>query len=429
MEYKIFWCKVNKYYTDEWLKSDYLKDKSGIFVASCVVTDKAKRKWIKFVKDISKNLNENEKIYISWCWAFKRWDAQDDFFEIYPEIENLKWKIEILDEKPSELKKEIKDSKEERTQKLKQLKNKISNIPQIYTKKFLLVQWWCDSFCTFCLTVQKRWGHYFRDKDDIVEEINEYVDWGWKEVVLTWVNLSAWWLKDTNDIWNSRFAELLEYILENTKLERLRISSMGPEFIDDKCLEVFKNTRIYPHFHYSVQSGSSKILKSMHRHYDWEYMRKLLEKTKNIQREDWVEVSIWADLIVWFPWETEEDFMDTYNLVADWLITKIHAFPFSAHNLWESVAAGKFPNQISDQIKKERMWKLEAIWDNIRDSFIDRNIGKIFDVLIEVVKTDEKSWETKWKWWTQNYIEADEKTFEIISWDIKRNSIVKWKLK
>jgi len=429
MEYKIFWCKVNKYYTDEWLKSDYLKDKSGIFVASCVVTDKAKRKWIKFVKDISKNLNENEKIYISWCGAFKRWDAQDDFFEIYPEIENLKWKIEILDEKPSELKKEIKDSKEERTQKLKQLKNKISNIPQIYTKKFLLVQWWCDSFCTFCLTVQKRWGHYFRDKDDIVEEINEYVDWGWKEVVLTWVNLSAWWLKDTNDIWNSRFAELLEYILENTKLERLRISSMGPEFIDDKCLEVFKNTRIYPHFHYSVQSGSSKILKSMHRHYDWEYMRKLLEKTKNIQREDWVEVSIWADLIVWFPWETEEDFMDTYNLVADWLITKIHAFPFSAHNLWESVPAGKFPNQISDQIKKERMWKLEAIWDNIRDSFIDRNIGKIFDVLIEVVKTDEKSWETKWKWWTQNYIEADEKTFEIMSWDIKRNSIVKWKLK
>ncbi len=429
MEYKIFWCKVNKYYTDEWLKSGYLKDKSGIFVASCVVTDKAKRKWIKFVKDISKNLDQNEKIYISWCWAFKRWDAQDDFFEIYPEIENLKWKIEILDEKPSELKKEIKDSKEERSEKLKQLKNKISNIPQIYTKKFLLVQWWCDSFCTFCLTVQKRWWHYFRDKDDIVEEINEYVNWGWKEVVLTWVNLSAWGLKDTNDIWNSRFAELLDYILKNTKLERLRISSMWPEFIDDKCLEVFKNTRIYPHFHYSVQSGSSKILKSMHRHYDWEYMRKLLEKTKNIQREDWVEVSIWADLIVWFPWETEEDFMDTYNLVADWLITKIHAFPFSAHNLWESVPAGKFPNQISDQVKKERMWKLEAIWDNIRDEFIDRNIGKEFDVLIEVVKTDEETWKTKWKWWTQNYIEADEKTFEIISWDIKRNNIVKWKLK
>ncbi len=430
MEYKIFWCKVNKYYTDEWLKSDYLKDKAGIFVASCVVTDKAKRKWVKFVKDTAKNMEKDwEKIYISWCWAFKRWDAQDDFFEIYPELLDLKWKIEILDEKPNELKKEIKNSKEERTQKLKQLKNKISKIPQIYTKKFLLVQGGCDSFCTFCLTVQKRWWHYFRDKDDIVEEINEFVETWWKEVVLTWVNLSAWWLKHTNDIWNSRFAELLEYILENTKLKRLRISSMWPEFIDDKCLEVFKNTRIYPHFHYSVQSWSSKILKSMHRHYDWEYMRDLLEKTKRLKRKDWVEVSIWADLIVWFPWETQKDFMDTYNLVNDGLITKIHAFPFSAHNLWESVPAWKFPNQVPDNIKKERMWELEEMWDKKRDEFIERNIWKEFEVLIEVAKEDEKTGKIKWKWWTQNYIEADDKTFEIKSWEIKRNNIVIWVLK
>lgn len=432
MEYKIFWCKVNKYYTDEWLKSEYLKDKSGIFVASCVVTDKAKRKWIKFVKDIAKDLElekSDSKIFVSWCWAFKRWDAQDDFFEIYPELENYKWKIEILDEKPGELKREIKDSKEERTKKISNLRNKLSKIPQIYTKKFLLVQWWCDSFCTFCLTVQKRWGHYFRDKDDIVEEINEFVDGWWKEVVLTWVNLSAWWLKHTNDIWSSRFAELLEYILEKTNLQRIRISSMWPEFIDDKCLDIFKNTRIYPHFHYSVQSGSSKILKSMHRHYDWEYMRNLLEKTKNLVREDNVEVSIWADLIVAFPWENEEDFMDTYNLVDDWLITKIHAFPFSAHNLWESVPAWKFPDQVPEQTKKERMWKLEAIWDEVRENFIEKNIWKEFEVLIEVVKSDEKTWKIKWKWWTQNYIEADEKTFEITAWEIKRNNIVKWILK
>lgn len=430
MEYKIFWCKVNKYYTDEWLKSDYLKDKSGIFVASCVVTDKAKRKWIKFVKDIAKNIGKDwDKIFISWCWAFKRWDAQDDFFEIYPELLDLKWKIEILDEKPSELKKEIKESKEERTQKLKDLKNKISKIPQIYTKKFLLVQGGCDSFCTFCLTVQKRWWHYFRDKDDIIEEINDFIETWWKEVVLTWVNLSAWWLKHTNDIWNSRFAELLEYILEKTSIKRLRISSMWPEFIDDKCLEIFKNTRIYPHFHYSVQSWSSKILKSMHRHYDWEYMRNLLEKTKNLKRDDNIEVSIWADLIVGFPWETEDDFMDTYNLVNDGLITKIHAFPFSAHNLWESVPAWKFPNQLPDNIKKERMWKLEEIWDKKRDEFIDRNIWEKFEVLVEVVKEDEKNGNLKWKWWTQNYIEADEKTFEVLSWKIERNNIITWILK
>ena len=428
MEYKIFGCKVNKYYTDEWLNSDYLSDKNGLFIASCVVTDNAKRKWIKFVKDSAKNLWENQKIFISGCWAFKKWDAQDDFFEIYPDLEYLQWKIEILDEKPKELKKEINNSQEERTKKLSEIKNKLSKIPQIYTKKFLLVQWGCDSFCTFCLTVQKRWKHYFRDKDDIVEEILEFETSGWKEVVLTGVNLSAWGLEHTNDIWNSRFAELLEYILEKTDIPRLRISSMWPEFIDNRCLEVFKNTRIYPHFHYSVQSGSTKILKSMHRHYNGEYMRKLLENTKNIKREDNVEVSIWADLIVGFAGETQDDFMDTYNLVKDGLITKVHAFPFSAHTMWESVPAWKFPTQLDDKTKKERMWELSNISDQIRDDFIDRNIWNQFEVLIEVVKTDENG-NTKWKGWTQNYIEADEKTFEITSGEIKRNEIVTGLLK
>jgi len=73
MEYKIFWCKVNKYYTEKWLDSEQLKDKNWIFIASCVVTDKAKRKWIKFIHETIKDSEENSKIYISWCWAFKDW--------------------------------------------------------------------------------------------------------------------------------------------------------------------------------------------------------------------------------------------------------------------------------------------------------------------------------------------------------------------
>lgn len=424
MQYKIFGCKVNKYYTDEWMNSNYLKDKNWIFVASCVVTDNAKRKWLKFVKDTAKQIEDNNKIYISWCGAFKSGEAQDDFFEIYPELQELKWKIEILWEKPEELKKEIINSKE-----TKSITERLKSIPQIYTKKFLLIQWWCDSFCTFCLTVKKRGKHYYRDKEDIVQEILDFENIWWKEVVLTWVNLSAWWLENTNDIWKSRFAELLRHILDNTTIPRIRISSMWPEFIDDKCLEIFKETRIYPHFHYSVQSWSSNILKAMHRHYDWQYMRDLLEKTKNIKRDDNIEVSIWADLIVWFPGETEEDFLDTYTLVKDWFITKIHAFPFSPHTTWESVPAWSFPNQLSDIIKKDRMWRLEEIWEQIRDEYIESNVWKEFNVLLEVVKNDEKTWKTIWKWWTQNYIDVDNTSFEIISWTIKRNEIIKGKLK
>lgn len=425
MEYKIFWCKVNKYYTDKWLNSDYLKDKSGIFVASCVVTDKAKRKWLKFVRDTSKELKENEKMFISGCGAFKDGEAQSDFFELYPEIKNIKNKIEILWEDPNDKQTppNLSLSGEEENKTKNKIKNIQAKLKWIYTKKFVLIQWWCDSYCTFCLTVVKRGKHFFRSKEDIRDEILEFEQNGGKEVVLTWVNLSAWWLETTNDIHSSRFSELLKYLLDETNIPRLRISSLGPEFINDECLEIFKEERIYPHFHYSVQSGSSHVLEWMKRHYDWEYIKNLLQKTKNIKRDDKIDVSLGADIIVWFPWETEEDFIETYNLVKEIWIQKVHAFPFSPHEMWESVPAGFFKNQISDKIKKERINKILSLWEEIRNDFIQSQVGKELKVLIEPVK-----WES-WKWWSQNYIECSNKNFEIIEWEVKRNSIVLGKMK
>ena len=102
MRYKVFGCKVNKYYTDKWLNWDYLAGKWGIFVASCVVTDSAKRKWIKFIKEISKEITFDEKIFISGCGAFKDGRAQSDFFELYPELKGYKDQIEVLWEDPDE---------------------------------------------------------------------------------------------------------------------------------------------------------------------------------------------------------------------------------------------------------------------------------------------------------------------------------------
>lgn len=425
MEYKIFGCKVNKYYTDKWLNSKKLKWENWIFIASCVVTDNAKRKWIKFIKDTFKTLEKNKKVFISGCWAFKDWRAQTDFFKLYPELEKYKNRILILWEDPDEV--DIKNWEKILTVKQKQIsKDKIKNISKsllwFYTKKFILIQWGCDSFCTFCLTVIKRWRHFSRSSEDILQDILDFEKQGGKEVVLTWINLSAWWLDTTNDIWKSKLWELLEYLLENSNIPRIRISSMWPEFIDEKCFKVFKNTRIYPHFHYSVQSWSSEVLKSMKRHYNWKYIRNVLKKTMNLKREDWVKISIWADIIVWFPWENEKDFEQSLDLIKNYWIKKVHAFPFSGHELWENVPAGFFENQIDPKIKKERMWEIMNLSDEIRDEFIDKNIWKKLEVLIEIVK----DW--KWKWWTQNYIEANSNNFEIISGKIKKNEIVIWKL-
>ena len=419
MKYKVFWCKVNKYYTDEWLNSEYLSQKSWTFVASCVVTDKAKKKWLKFVKQELSELKTNDKIFISWCWAFEKWEENNNFYEVYPELKSYENQIEILWESPNENKK---DWAKKEPKKL-DFQSKIWNLKQIYTKKFIVIQWGCDSYCTFCLTVIKRWKHYYRSLEDIVDEITDFEMRWWKEVVLTWVNLCAWGLENTNDFQNSKFAELLEYILNKTEIPRIRISSIWPEFMNDKVLKLFENKRIYPHFHFSIQSWSTNTLKAMKRHYTWEYMRDLLNKTLNIKREDWVSVSIWADLIVWFPWETDSDFQETYNLVKDLKITKVHAFPFSNHTLWEHVPASYYPNQVDEKIKKQRLDDLMMLAENVRNDFIKSQSWKTLEVLIETVKDNE------FKGWSENYIECNNSNFEIISWKIAKNEIVIWKLK
>lgn len=411
MKYKVFGCKVNKYYTDEWLSSEYLQDKKGIFIASCVVTDNAKKKWIKFIKQEIWNLNKQEKIYISGCGAFENGEEHSTFYSVYPELKIYKEKLEVLGEKPPKP-----------TVSSLSIQKKLPKI-HLTTKKFLLIQWGCDSFCTFCLTVIKRGRHFYRSKEDIVDEITEFEMQSGKEVVLTGVNLWAWGKENTNNYQESKLSEILEYILEKTEIPRIRISSLGPEFVDEKVLKIFENKRIYPHFHYSIQSGSSQILKAMKRHYDGNYMRDLLIKTKNIKREDGVDVSIWADLIVWFPGETDDDFLQTLDLVENYWITKVHGFPFSNHTLWESVPASFFPHQVDEKIKKQRIdTLLKVAWEK-RNEFIKSQKWKTFEVLVESVK------DGNFKGWTENYIEVTGENFEIISGRIKKNEIIIWKLK
>jgi len=410
MRYKIFGCKVNKYYTDEWLNSDYLKDKEGVFIASCVVTDKAKKKWVTFLKQELTKLKTWEKIFLTGCGALEKWETNQKFFEVYADLNPYKDQIELLSESPRQNKKDWKS-------RLSTLP--IKSLPSVYTKKFIVIQWGCDSFCSFCLTLQKRGKHFYRPWDDLISEINDFHQaWG-KELVLTWVNLCAWGLESTNDFKDSRFDEILTRILSETSISRIRISSLGPEFINDRVLEVLKDPRILPHFHVSIQSGSSRVLDIMRRHYDGVYLRNLLLKLKRLKEN----VSIWADLIVWFPSETEEDFLQTLDLVENFGITKLHAFPFSNHKYAERVPASYYPNQVEETAKKERFQRLSELWDQKRNEFIESLRGKKLFVLIEKVQ-----WE-QFSGWSENYIECTHDNFVITEGIIKRNEIITGYLK
>ena len=385
MPYKIFGCKVNKYFLNQRL--DYFHQNwnnldDTLLIATCVVTDRAKNKWVREVKHA---IQEWLKVSITWCWTFLRWNlaSESEFYSIYPELKQYSDKITLLPESPSK----------------NWFEYKIWWKSSVYTKHFLIVQNGCDNHCSFCLTVAKRWPHISRSLEEIIEEIQEIKSQWWKEIVITWINLAARWCSNSTKPEETKFPLLLREILNKTTIPRIRISSMWPEYANDEFFEVVSDERILPHFHYSIQSFSNNVLRNMWRHYSADELKIVLKKTRNLKKKNLI--SIWADIIIWFPWETESDFLDTYNWIEEFWITKLHAFPFSDHTQRERIPASFLPNQVKQSVKKDREIRLISKWDEIREKFIAQNKWTSHKVLIE----ERRNW--KRRWWTENYIQIE----------------------
>ncbi len=169
MEYRIFGCKTNKYFTEKWLAAPGFSEKPGIFVASCVVTAEAKRKWVRFVKRAAAELPPEGKIYVSGCGSIVGGRVSDEFFDAYPELSDIREKIELLPEEPenpdsgalprSVVRSDGAVSAELRASEREPFSRKTSlKIPRtpIFSRQYLVIQTGCDNRCTFCLTVAAR---------------------------------------------------------------------------------------------------------------------------------------------------------------------------------------------------------------------------------------------------------------------------------
>ena len=372
---------------------------NSCIIATCVVTDRAKD---KFLKETQIQLAEWKHIYLTWCAVFDGGKKMDDdkFYSIYPQLAEYRNNITLLSEEPDR-----DDTRETKTHKFKENAN-------IYTKNFIVIQNGCDSHCSFCLTVSKRWPSQTIPADEIIDQINDFVDIWWKEIVITGVNLAAWGCSNTKKPEESQFSDLLQYILDETKIERIRISSLWPEFLDEKFFKVVKNPRFLPHFHFSIQSFSDNVLKAMNRNYDSKRLDYVLTKIRDLDRLDKDQISIWADIIVWFAGETDEDFHQTVEWIKKYRITKLHAFPFSSHDKGESIPAHLFKNQVPFHIKKQRERELISLWNEIREKFTAENKWLPQKVLVEEKKNG------KWRGWTGNYIQVE------LDWEYKRWEIV-----
>ena len=243
------------------------------------------------------------------------------------------------------------------------------------TRAYVKIQDGCNNFCSYCLIPYIRGRSRSRKKDEILEEIASLLSNGVKEIVLTGIDMSSYGL-DLEP--KENFSDLIESILvNNPNLYRLRISSLEESQIDDKFLSLLKkHSNLANHLHIPLQSGSKEVVKRMNRKYDIEGF---IEKIKRI-REVRPTISITTDVIVGFPGESEENFLETYNLCKEINFSKIHVFPYSIRS---GTVAAKFKDQVETKVKKERVNRLLDLSKELEFSYASQFFGQNIEFLFE----------------------------------------------
>ncbi len=327
------------------------KDPDLIVVNSCSVTHGADRDTRQLIRKL-KRANPQAKIAMMGCSDFEL--EEIDYY--------FKNKETIIDD----------------------LLNKITPSPDVErgkggeetkTRVNIKIQTGCDSHCTYCVTRLRRGKSISRDPKKIIEQIKEKVKEDCREVVITGVNIGQYKWEGLD------LADLLLKILQETMVERIRLSSIDPEYVYDnkKFLDLFKDLRMCPHLHLSLQAGSEDVLKRMNRNYTSE---QYLEIVKSFYK-DYPLFGFTTDVIVGFPGETEMEFAQTCEFVRECRFLKIHIFRYSPR---EGTPAATMPDQVDEQVKIQRSQKMQEINEGLQKSFKDKMFGQIVEVLFESKK-------------------------------------------
>lgn len=275
-----------------------------------------------------------------------------------------------------------------------------------HTRAFLKIQDGCNYVCSFCIIPFARGRSRTLSIEEAVSQANALVSKGYKEIVLTGVNIGEY--ESTS---GERLTDMIRQIVAIEGLERLRLSSVEPNTMSDELIEVLKNSGKYQdHFHIPLQSGDDDILKSMRRKYDIAFYRDRIAKIKAA----FPEASIGADVIAGYPGETEEQFQNTFNLMRELPITHFHVFPYSKR---KGTTASRSAEHIQATVKKGRVKTLVMLGEAKQLDFAQDMIGKSSDVLFEVEKNGY------YEGYTSNYLRVKVKSEQ----DLK-NKILKVKI-
>ena len=281
------------------------------------------------------------------------------------------------------------------------------------TRISLKIQDGCDNRCSYCVIPYGRGKSRSADSDFVINEINKYVEHGYKEVILTGIHIGLWGKEFDKEI-----LDLLREIETKTSVPRYRLGSLNPHEITPELLDFLQSSEKFcPHFHLSLQSACNRTLKRMNRHYTVEYY---LDQIEDIVSR-FERPFLGSDIIAGFVGETEEDFFTTVENLKKSKLSQIHTFPYSIR---KGTIAEKMEGHLDDKIKDERASIIKKISADKYREFIKSNIGKTAEVLIE--KRPAKN--GKFKGVTRNYLNVllDEGEFNSLKNVIITDSMIKY---
>jgi len=253
------------------------------------------------------------------------------------------------------------------------------------TRAFIKVQDGCHSFCSYCIVPLVRNSETSTPVDQIVAEVRHRIANGYKEVVLTGVKIGSY---KSDGI---PLKGLLEHILAETDVARLRLSSLQPQEISPELIGLWRDSRLCRHFHLPLQSGSDRVLNRMNRRYSTSDYQQAVSLIRALVPD----AAITTDVIVGFPGETEDEFKQGYNFCRQMGFARIHVFTYSPR---QGTPAARLPQQVAAQIKKQRSQRMLALARESAQDFSQRFLGKVMSVLWE------RQTDGLWSGYTDNYI-------------------------
>ena len=370
-----FGCKVNQYESnmmkEKMLSSNFfyeenMSDANIIIVNTCSVTNVADKKCLKMIRKIKREY-PNALLVVAGCSSQNNQNVYEALdVDILLGNKDKSKIAELIKEYLDTEKKYVKFYNERNLDFEDMLINDYNHV-----RAFVKIEDGCDNFCSYCIIPFVRGSVRSKDFDTVIKEAKLLTEHGHKEIVLTGIH-TGHYMSNNHDL-----TDLINELSKIDDLLRIRISSIEITELNDKFLEMLKiNKKVCNHLHIPLQAGSDEILKRMNRKYDLAYYEEKINKIRSIRPD----ISITTDIIVGFPYETDELFSETLEFSKKMNFSKIHVFPYSIR---VGTAAASMPNQVDEVTKKVRVKKLMALSEKQEKKYYEKFKGKELDILVE----------------------------------------------